>query len=99
MTTPDADRATETLADVPASGTPNSNLTVPVAPPAHPTLPWFRPQAKKQTIHVSPAVLDAARKNSDQLLVDLHTSLSGLTEADAEERARTAGPNEVAQER
>ncbi len=99
MTAPDADRATETLADVPAAGTPGSAPAVPAAPPAHPFLPSFRAQSKKQTIHVSPAVLDAARKDAEQLLLDLHTSLAGLTEADAEERAQTVGPNEVAQER
>ena len=95
MTTPDADRATGALADV-AAGTPAPS---PAAPPAHPFLPSFRAPSKKQTIHVAPAVLDAARKDGDQLLQDLRTSLAGLTEADAEERASTAGPNEVAQER
>jgi Mg2+-importing ATPase len=95
MTTPDSDHATAALADV-AAATPSP---APAPPPAHPTLPWFRPQAKKQAIHVSPAVLEAARKDGDQLLQDLHTSPGGLTEADAEERASTAGPNEVAQER
>jgi Mg2+-importing ATPase len=29
----------------------------------------------------------------------LHTAIAGLTQAEAEERARTSGPNEVAQER
>jgi Mg2+-importing ATPase len=44
-------------------------------------------------------VLDAAGKNSDALLQSLHTTPEGLTQAEAEARARTAGPNEVAQER
>src|SRR6202166_2260612 len=92
MTTPEADRATGALADAPA-GAPNS------APAAPPVAPPLRAPSKKQAIHVSPAVLDAARKDADQLLRDLRTSLAGLAEADAEERARTAGPNEVAQER
>ena len=95
MTAPDADRATGTLPDD-AAVTPNCN---PVAPPAHPLLPSFRGQPKKQTIRVSPAVLDAARKDGEELLRDLRTSLAGLTEAEAEERARMTGPNEVAQER
>src|SRR5579863_5038251 len=87
MTTPDTDRATGALADAAAATPPT-----PAAPPA-------RTPSKKQAIHVAPAVLDAARKDGEQLLRDLHTSPAGLTEADAEERARTAGPNEVAQER
>jgi P-type Mg2+ transporter len=56
-------------------------------------------KAKEHNIHVSPAVLDAAGKNGDALLQSLHTSPEGLTQAEAEVRARTAGPNEVAQER
>src|SRR3984893_3888722 len=95
MTAPDADRATGTLPDD-AAVTPNCN---PVAPPVHPLLPTFRGQPKKQTIRVSPAVLEAARKDGEELLRDLGTSLAGLTDAEAEERARMTGPNEVAQER
>lgn len=52
-----------------------------------------------KNIHVSPAVLDAARKSGEDLLRDLRTAAGGLTQAEAEERERTAGPNEVAQER
>jgi P-type Mg2+ transporter len=95
MTTPDADRATGALADV-AAATPAAS---PAAPPAHPFLPSFLAPSKKQTINVAPAVLEAARKDGDQSLGDLRTSLAGLTEADAEDRASTTGPNEVAQER
>jgi Mg2+-importing ATPase len=94
MTTPDADSATGALLD--DAGTSGSK---PAAPPAHPTEPSSPTKSKKQNIRVSPAVLDAARKDGEQLLRDLRTSLAGLTQADAEERARTAGPNEVAQER
>jgi Mg2+-importing ATPase len=94
MTTPDADSATGALLD--DAGTSGSK---PAAPPAHPTEPSSPTKSKKQNIRVSPAVLDAARKDGEQLLRDLRTSLAGLTRADAEERARTAGPNEVAQER
>jgi Mg2+-importing ATPase len=57
------------------------------------------PLKPKSNIHVSPAVLDAAKKEGDDLLKSLRTSATGLTEAEAEDRARTAGPNEVAQER
>jgi Mg2+-importing ATPase len=56
-------------------------------------------KTKDENIHVSPAVLDAARKEVEELLRDLRTSLGGLTQTEAEERARTTGPNEVAQER
>jgi P-type Mg2+ transporter len=94
MTTPDADSATGALLD--DAGTSGSK---PAAPPAHPTEPSSPTKSKKQNIRVSPAVLDAARKDGEQLLRDLRTSLAGLTQADAEERACTAGPNEVAQER
>ena len=93
MTTPDADNATEALVD---AGTPGSKPTM---PPAHSTEPSIQTKSQKQNIRVSPAVLDAARKDGDQLLRDLRTSLGGLTQAEAEERARTTGPNEVAQER
>jgi Mg2+-importing ATPase len=56
-------------------------------------------KAKNHNIRVSPAVLDAAAKDGDTLLQSLHTAPEGLTQAEAEVRARTAGPNEVAQER
>jgi len=56
-------------------------------------------KTNKQIIHVSPAVLDAARKDGEKLLVDLGTSSNGLTQSEAEQRTRTIGPNEVAQER
>ena len=39
------------------------------------------------------------RKDGEELLRSLHSALEGLTKAKAEERARTSGPNEVAQER
>ena len=54
---------------------------------------------KSQNIRVAPAVLEAARKDGEALLRDLRTSLAGLTQAQAEERARATGPNEIAQER
>ena len=71
----------------------------PVGAPAHPEKPAIAAKAKSRNIHVSPAVLDAARKDGDELLRSLRTTAVGLTQAEAEERARTAGPNEVAQEK
>jgi Mg2+-importing ATPase len=57
------------------------------------------PINKGKNIQVSPAVLDAARTPDEELLLKLQTVSSGLTEAAAEERVRTVGPNEVAQEK
>jgi Mg2+-importing ATPase len=53
----------------------------------------------KASIQVSAAVIDAALKDGDALLQSLGTSCQGLTQSEAEERARKSGPNEVAQER
>ena len=94
MTTPDADSTPG--ASVNDAGTAGSK---PAGPPARPNEPLIPTKTKNQNIHVSPAVLDAARKDGEELLRDLRTSLGGLTQAEAEERARTTGPNEVAQER
>ena len=60
--------------------------------------PPIQAKAKTQNIHVSPAVLDAARKDGDELLQSLRTTAMGLTQTEAEERLGTTGPNEVAQE-
>lgn len=54
---------------------------------------------KGKNIQVSPAVIDASRMPDEELLLKLQTVPSGLTEAAAEERVRTVGPNEVAQEK
>src|ERR1700687_3218937 len=67
--------------------------------PAHPNAPPVPTKPTKQNIRVSPEVIAAARKDAEELLRDLRTSPGGLTQAEAEERARTTGPNEVAQER
>jgi Mg2+-importing ATPase len=56
-------------------------------------------KSKISNIHVSPAVLDASCKDGEELLKSLRTTSLGLKQTEAEERARTAGPNEVAQER
>jgi Mg2+-importing ATPase len=79
-----------------ADGKVDSNITAPPAPPAEPPL---HIKAKHENIRVSPAVLDAARKEGKELLQSLRTTAAGLTQSEAEERARTVGPNEVAQER
>ena len=94
MTTPDTDSAAGALTN--GAGSSGSKLAVSQARPNEPSTPT---KTKDQHIHVSPAVLDAARKDDEDLLRDLRTSLSGLTQTEAEERARTTGPNEVAQER
>ncbi len=54
---------------------------------------------KNKSIQVSPAILDAAGKGGEELLRQLRTAAGGLTQAEAENRARTTGPNEVAQEK
>jgi Mg2+-importing ATPase len=93
MTTMNSDSPVRNL--VGDTGTADPHL---MGPAVHPK-PLAPPSTKNQNIRVSPAVLDAARKDSEQLLRDLRTSLKGLTQADAEERARSTGPNEIAQER
>jgi Mg2+-importing ATPase len=81
------------MALVNADGTTGGSLP---APPAHPPTPK---KPANQNIRVSPAVLDAALTDGEVLLQSLRTTPEGLTQAEAEERARTTGPNEVAQER
>lgn len=56
-------------------------------------------QAKPKDIRVSEAVLDACRLDGEALLVSLQTRASGLTQSEAERRARISGPNEVAKEK
>jgi Mg2+-importing ATPase len=94
MTTPEADSTAGALTD--GAGTAGANLAAPAAQPIEPPIPL---KTKKQNIRVSPAVIDAASKDGEASLQDLRTSPGGLTQAEAEERARTTGPNEVAQER
>jgi Mg2+-importing ATPase len=93
-TTPDKDSAAGALVN--GDGTPTSKLATPSPQPTDSPIPA---KTKKLSIRVSTAVLDAARKNNEELFRDLKTSLSGLPEVEAEDRARTSGPNEVAQER
>ena len=93
MTTPDADRTADVLLRVSApTGPENSDSGNTPNPPLTP------PKAKTQTINVSPAVIDAAVKEGEDVLRDCRTTLSGLAQNEAEKRARTAGPNEIARE-
>ncbi len=93
MTAPDANSATDksgekvALAAIRPSESPApTDKSSPIA------------KARNHNIRVCPAVLDAAGKDSAALLQSLHTVPTGLTQAEAEARARAAGPNEVAQE-
>ena len=94
MTQPDADLTARVGVD--DTGTAGTRLAGPTAHPKEPPIPT---KTKHQNIHVAPAVLEAARKDGEALLRDLRTSLAGLTQAEAEERARAVGLNEIAQER
>ena len=67
-----------------ADGKVDSNITAPPAPPAEPPL---HIKAKHENIRVSPAVLDAARKEGQELLQSLRTTAAGLTQSEAEEAA------------
>ncbi len=84
------------MALVNADSTVKSSLAGAPAPPSDPAI---HTKTKHETIRVSPAVLDAARKDGDGLLQSLRTTPAGLTQEEAEQRERTTGPNEVAQER
>jgi Mg2+-importing ATPase len=96
-------RGTTTLPD--ANGTaavsvddaapPSAKLT---PPQAHSNEPRIPTKTKNHDIRVSPPVLDAARKDAEAVLRDLGTSLAGLSQTEAEERARAVGPNEIAQD-
>jgi Mg2+-importing ATPase len=94
MTTPDPNDPVEKHSIEANSGTTSTAEALP--PSSASPIPA---KAKEHNIRVSPAVLDAAGKNGDALLQSLHTTPEGLTQAEAEQRARTSGPNEVAQER
>jgi len=95
MTVPDTDRAVDG-----STGKPGSAGISPAAtaqPPGKPVIPakiFAKP--KQHNIRVSSAVLDAAAKDGDELLRSLRTAPEGLTQTEAESRARTVGPNEVA---
>jgi Mg2+-importing ATPase len=94
MTTPDTNSAVEESAEKAGPAE-----VAPAGFPAGSDKSSTAARAKSHNIRVSSAVLDAAGKGGDALLQSLHTTPAGLTQAEAEARARTAGPNEVAQER
>jgi P-type Mg2+ transporter len=94
MTTQDANGTAAVSAD--DAGPATAKLALPQGHPKEPRTPN---KTKNQNIRVSAAVLDAARQDAEALLRDLGTSLAGLSETEAEERARATGPNEIAQER
>jgi Mg2+-importing ATPase len=94
MTAPEMNRTAEESAE----GSGPSGVG-PAGIPSAPDAPPIPAKAKEHNIRVSPAVLDAAGKDGDALLQSLHTTAKGLTQAEADQRARTSGPNEVAQER
>jgi len=68
-------------------------------PPAGPNAAAPDTKSPRQHIHVAPAVLDAACKATAAVLRDLDTSAAGLSDLEAQTRASTTGPNEIAQER
>jgi Mg2+-importing ATPase len=94
MTTPDTSHAVEPPAAEANSGARSTAETL--SPVETSQIPA---KAKEHNIRVSTTVLDAAAKEGDALLQSLRTAPEGLTQTEAEERARTSGPNEVAQER
>ena len=93
MTAPDTD---DKLRSPVAAGATGDNGLAAIHPP--PKTPPIPPKAKDHGIRVAPAVLEAAGKDGEELLRYLQTSPAGLTQTEAEERLRTAGPNEVTQE-
>jgi Mg2+-importing ATPase len=98
MTVPDTNRAVENSAE---KGGPEGVSAAGTQPPSGKSLIPAKIFAttKEHNIRVSPAVLDAAAKDGDELLRSLRTAPEGLTQAEAESRASSVGPNEVAQER
>jgi len=55
------------------------------------------PAKQASGMRVTPQLIEAAHKTADEVYAALKTSVSGLTQADAEERLAEHGPNEVAQ--
>jgi P-type Mg2+ transporter len=70
--------------------TPNTDTTV-----SQTATPQKRPTNR---IQVSPQVVEAARAEVIDVLTSLGTSLTGLTQAEIEDKQLRYGPNEVAQE-
>src|ERR1700677_2599310 len=94
MTTTDPKEAVEKYS---MGGNADTTSIAETLPPPDPSP--IPAKAKEHNICVSLAVLHAAENDGDALLQSLNTNHEGLTQAEAEARARTSGPNEVAQER
>jgi Mg2+-importing ATPase len=94
MTTSDSNHAVEKPEQNAATGAAGPVVTLPPEKSSP-----IAARAKEHHIHISPDVLDASAKDGDELLRSLHSGPEGLTQSEAENRARTFGPNEVAQER
>ena len=82
MATPEGDNATPAIVD--DAGRAGSTPAAPPAPPPLAQPPPHKPDEtspaakwKKQNIRVSPAVIESARKDGEQLLRDLRASLNG----------------------
>ena len=82
-----------------ASADRTDPVSTEVEPPHPAAAPATSKSSKGKNIQVSPAVVEATRMTGDELLLKLQTVPGGLTQVEAEERARTVGPNEVAQEK
>ena len=67
-----------------------TNNTAPPAPPP--------PKRPAGAIQVSPLLVESSRSEAAQVFASLSTSAAGLSEAEAESRLESHGPNEVAQE-
>ena len=93
MTTPDEKKSDARL---PAAVAPAPHAaTLRDTPPG----PSIEAKAKAHHIAVSAAVIEAARKDGDDLLKSLRTRAAGLTQGEAEDRIGKTGPNEIAQEK
>src|ERR1700733_15060144 len=88
---------TDAASAVAEDGSPKTAGAAATLPPPDKSPPVAK--AKDHNIRVSPAVLDAAGKDGDELLSSLRATSEGLTQVEAEDRARKTGPNVVAQER
>jgi Mg2+-importing ATPase len=82
----------------PSTVTPRVVTPQPVGSTQPPDKSGALAKAKESKIAVSEAVLDAASQKIEDLLRSLRTKLEGLTQAEAEDRLRSVGPNEVAEE-
>ena len=80
MTKPEAENTAEALVDAAGIGGSKS-----AEPPVHPAAPPSPTNAKTENIHVSPAVLEAARKNGEEPPRDTANIAGGRTQAEGED--------------